>query len=182
MTDRSATAGRLVRLGRIVAAHGIKGDLLIVSDTVPPEALASYGDLTDATGQHRFPITVKRATSKGLIAVMAGVADRSTAEALAGTVLFVARSQLPVPGEETFYHADLVGCAAVDGAGQRIGIVVAVHNFGAGDLMEIAMESSGATEFLPFVTACVPTIDLGRREVTVILQDATDPEEQKKNG
>ncbi len=170
---------RHILLGRIVAAHGIRGDVLVHSYAGEPEAIGSYGPLASADGKRTFKLRVVRVTPKGVIARVAGVADRSGAEAIAGTDLYVRREQLPAAEEGAFYHADLIGLAARAPDGTAIGPVVGVHNFGAGDLLEIAIGGSRRTELIPFSDAFVPEVDLAGRAVVVILPQSADDDETK---
>lgn len=155
----SPAAGRVL-LGHISAAHGIKGEVLVHSHTAAPEAIGAYGPLSDGDGKRSFTLKVVRVTAKGVICRIAGIGDRTAAEALRGIELYVSRSQLPEPEDEEFYHADLVGMTAVDAGGATVGTVVAVHNFGADDIIEIRLAGSTQSEMLPFTKACVPTIDV----------------------
>jgi 16S rRNA processing protein RimM len=166
-----------VLLGRIVAAHGIRGDVLVRSYTGEPAAIASYGPLSDESGARTFEARVVRVADKGVVARIAGVSDRNAAEALAGTDLYVARDRLPEPEPGAYYHADLIGLAALDPAGAPIGTVISVQNYGAGDLLEIRISGSRRTELVAFTDAFVPAVDLGARTVTVVM--ATDSEDHE---
>jgi 16S rRNA processing protein RimM len=166
--------GERILLGRIVAAHGIRGDLLVRTYTDAPEAIGSYGPLADADGQCSFKLRVLRVTAKGVVARIAGISDRNGAEALAGTDLYVARTQLPVAEEGAFYHADLIGLAAIARDGSEVGRVVGVHNFGAGDLIEVALGGSRRTELVPFTAQFVPEVDLARQVVVIELPIPAD--------
>ena len=166
--------GERILLGRIVAAHGIRGEVLVRTYTDDPEAIGSYGPLTSADGRGSYKLRVLRVTAKGVVARIAGVADRNGAEALAGTDLYIARSQLPAAEDGEFYHADLIGLAAIAPDGAEVGRIVAVHNFGAGDLVEVALAGSRRTELVPFTDAFVPEVDLDRRIAVVQLPDPPD--------
>jgi 16S rRNA processing protein RimM len=172
----SPARGRIL-LGRIAGAHGIRGEVLIHSYASVPEDIGTHGALSDAAGTRTFEIESARATAKGVVARLAGIADRTAAEALKGTELYVDRDRLPQAAEDEFYHADLVGLAAVDPDGNPIGTIVAVQNFGAGDLLELRLAGSSRTEFVPFTETAVPSIDLATRRAVVILPQATDEEE-----
>jgi len=89
-----------------------------------------------------------------------------------------ARAKLPKPADDEFYHADLVGLAAVDAQGRRIGEIVAVHNFGAGDLLEIRLTGSAQTDLVPFTEACVPEVDVAARRAVVVLSRSGVEEEE----
>jgi 16S rRNA processing protein RimM len=158
-----------ILLGHIVGAHGIRGELQIKSYAEYPEDIAAYGPLTDETGKRTFEITDVRLTQKGILARIKGVDDRTAAEALKGTALMVDRSQLPEAEDGDYYHADLMGLKAVTPAGDPIGTIVAVPNFGAGDLLEIRLAGSKQTEYVTFTDAVVPTVDLTAGTVTVVM-------------
>jgi 16S rRNA processing protein RimM len=172
-----AGAHKRVLLGRIAGAHGIRGEVLIRSFTERPEDIAAYGPLGDG-GSRTFQIESARATAKGVVARLSGIADRNAAEALKGTELYVERDRLPAAEEGAFYHADLIGLAAVDPEGRPLGEIVAVHNYGAGDLLEVRLAESGRTEFVAFTQAFVPEIDLAGGRAVVVLPTANETEEE----
>lgn len=148
-----------VLVGHVGAAHGIRGEVRVKSFTEPAAALADYGPLEASKGGR---LTVERMRDQGtvLIVKFREIADRTAAERLNGADLFVDRAALPEPeDEETFYHADLIGLVVVDEAGERLGEIVAVPNYGAGDLLEVK-PAAGATFLLPFTRACVPVVDV----------------------
>jgi 16S rRNA processing protein RimM len=171
-----------ILLGRIAGAHGIRGEVLIHTYTEAPENIGAYGALSDASGERQFKIKVVRVTPKGVIARVAGVADRNAAEALKGVELFVDRARLPAAADGEFYYADLVGLTAVNAEGGTVGKVVAVHNFGAGDLLEIRLTGSSKTELVPFRDAFVPEVDLAARRVVVVLPSAAQGDTQEEAG
>jgi 16S rRNA processing protein RimM len=149
-----------ILLGHIGEAHGIRGELVVKSHAAVPEDIATYGPLQDEAGERSFELEALRTTAKGVVCRIRGIADRTAAEALRGTKLYVARERLPVPAEGEFYHSDLIGLAAVHADGSPIGEIVAVRNFGAGDLIEIRLAGGTRTELVPFDARTVPTIDL----------------------
>jgi 16S rRNA processing protein RimM len=164
-----AAEGKRILLGRIAAAHGVRGKVLIHAFTGRPEDIAAYGPLDDGTGR-TFKLKVVRVTPKGgVVAAIAGVGDRNGAEALKGAPLYVDRDRLPAPAEGQFYHADLIGLAAVDPEGRPVGEVAAVHNHGAGDILEVRLATTGRTELVAFTDAFVPEVDLAARRVVVRL-------------
>jgi 16S rRNA processing protein RimM len=172
-----------VLLGQITGVHGIRGNVLIRSYTEAPEALASYGPLTDERGTRRFFLTVVRVTQKGIVARVDGIADRTGAETLRGTKLYVDRSQLPETDTSEYYHADLIGLKAVSEDGTRLGEIVSVQNFGAGDLLELKPESESATEFVPFESQWVPRVDLDAGIIIITRpepSDAPEPDEDEE--
>ena len=168
----------MLLLGRIADAHGIRGEVLIHSYTDPPEHIAAYGPLSDAASARSFAIESARATPKGVVARLRGVDDRTAAEALRGTELYVARDKLPAAADDEFYHADLIGLDAVAPDGKAIGKIVAVHNFGAGDLIEIRLAGTGRTELVPFTETSVPSVDIEAGRVVVALLPTPDDEEE----
>ncbi|HWL05784.1 MAG TPA: ribosome maturation factor RimM [Xanthobacteraceae bacterium] len=161
-------AGRHVLVGRIGAAHGVRGDVKLWSFTEDPAAIAGYGPFTDVAGARTFEIAHLRPAKDFFVARFKGLEDRTAAEALCNTDLYVPRERLPAPqDDDEFYMADLVGLAAVDAAGATVGTVVAVQNFGAGDLLELRHPSRNVTAYLPFSRAFVPKVDVagGRIEI-----------------
>jgi 16S rRNA processing protein RimM len=147
-----------VLLGAIVGPHGIKGQVRVKSFAAEPRAVAAYGLLEDRGGQRRFALTVTGGGNDMLIATVDGVATRDEAERLKGTELYVSRDVLPATEADEFYHADLVGLEVRLQDGAHFGRVRAVHDFGAGDSLEI--ERDGGEVLVPFSRAAVPTIDI----------------------
>ena len=158
-----------IRVARIGAAHGVRGEVRLWPFTQDPMAVAAYGPLETEDGARRFTIENLRAAKDHLVARIAGVDDREAAEALRNLDLFVPREQLPAIDEpDTYYHVDLVGLAAVTANGEAVGTVTAVHNFGAGDIVEIAPASGGAPLMLTFTDAAVPKVDLKAKRIVVV--------------
>jgi 16S rRNA processing protein RimM len=154
-------------LGQIGAPHGVRGEVRLHSFTADPTAIASYGPLETEDGRV-FKIESLRPAKHALVARLSGVADRDAAERLANTKLYVPRERLPEPAEaDEFYHADLIGLRAVDCAGRECGTVVAVHNFGAGDLIELRPADGAQTELLPFDSVTVPEVNLRTGTIVV---------------
>jgi 16S rRNA processing protein RimM len=160
---------RLILLGEIGAAHGIRGEVTLRSFTQDPRNIAAYGPLTDKDGRTTFNITGLRVTPKAVIAKLAGIDDRTAAERLRNTALFVTRSRLPEPEPGAFYYEDLAGLAAVDVDGKTFGTVVGVVNYGAGDLLEVAPLDERETLLVPFTNDTVPAVDLAARRATIVL-------------
>lgn len=159
----------LILLGHISTAQGIRGEVVIKSHTAAPEDIAAYGPLFDETGTRTFDINVVRVAKKGVIAKIAGITDRNAAETLRGTKLFVPRDRLPEAGDDEVYHTDLIGLEAVTAEGETVGEVIAVQNFGAGDLLEIRLAGKQRTEFVPLDDHFVPEIDVESGRVTVVM-------------
>lgn len=166
-----------ILLGRIGAAHGIRGEVFVQSFAAIPEDVAAYGPLTDNSGTRSFQLKVVRSTPKGLVVRVSGVADRTAAEKLRGTDLYVARDRLPAPEANEYYHSDLIGLAAVSPEGEAIGTVVSVENYGAGDLLEIKPATGGHTELVPFTDAFVPEIDMTAGRVVVRMPETAEGED-----
>lgn len=158
---------RMILLGEIGAAHGIRGEVRLRSYTTEPAAIAQYGPLTDKSGSNVFVISAIRNTAKGLIARIAGVNDRTAAEQLRNTELYVPRSRLPEPESGTYYYEDLMGLAVVSPDGAHLGIVRAIANYGAGDLLEYEKHDQSETELVPFTSIFVPQVDLAHGRVVV---------------
>lgn len=153
-------AGARICLGQIGAPHGVRGEVRLHSFTANPTAIAAYGPLEAEDGRV-FKIESLRPAKHALVAKLSGVADRDAAERLTNTKLYVPRDRLPEPADaDEFYHADLIGLRAVDSAGRECGTVVAVHNFGAGDLIELRRADGAQTELLPFDAATVPEVNV----------------------
>jgi len=136
-------------------------------------AVAQYGPLETEDGARHFEIEAARPAKDFLVARLKGVGDRDAAEKLRNTDLFVPRDRLPsIVEADTFYHADLVGLAAAGEDGAALGTVIAIHNFGAGDLIEIAPAGGGEPLLLPFTEATVPTVDLKAGRIVVVVPPA----------
>ncbi|MGA8434090.1 MAG: ribosome maturation factor RimM [Methyloceanibacter sp.] len=149
-----------VLVGEIARPQGLQGEVRIRSFTAHPAAITEYGPLEDETGARLFEIESLRVTPKALSARLKGVTSRDEAEALTGTKLYVPHSRLPAREEDEWYHTDLIGISALDREGVAIGSVVAVHNFGAGDLLEIRPASGGNTVLMLFTRDTVPEVDV----------------------
>jgi 16S rRNA processing protein RimM len=157
---------RRVLVAQIGAAHGLRGEVRLRSFTAEPMAVKDYGALESEDGTQRVEIESLRPARDVLIARLAGVADRNAAERLCNLRLFVARDRLPPPDNDEFYHADLIGLSAVAPDGRDIGTVVALQNFGAGDLVEVKL-ADGATVMLPFTRSVVPQVDVASGRIVV---------------
>jgi len=158
-----------VLLGRITGAHALKGEVKIAAFTAEPADIAAYGPLTTADGVHSFDIVSLRGAGGGsVVARLKGIADRTQAEALRGTDLYVLRDALPPADDDEYYHSDLIGLAAVTPEGEALGEIIAIQNFGAGDLLEIRGPNSHKTMLIPFEQAFVPSVDLDARRVTIV--------------
>ena len=157
-------------IARIGAAHGVRGAVKLWTFTEDPLAVKAYGPLLTKDGARSFEVATAREAKGHLVATLKGIATREDAERLNGLELYVAREKLPATEEDEYYHADLIGLAAVNAASEPIGRVTAIHNFGAGDIIEIA-PAHGATMLLPFTNAVVPSVDLAAGRVVIELPD-----------
>ena len=166
-----------IRVARIGAAHGVRGEVKLWSFTQDPAAVADYGPLETQDGR-LVVVESLRAAKDHFVARLAGVNDRDAAEALRNVELFIARDVLPpIEEADTFYYADLVGLAAVTAEGAKLGTVSAVHNFGAGDIIEIVPDAGGAPLMLSFTETAVPKVDLAARQIVVVPPPETEAKE-----
>jgi 16S rRNA processing protein RimM len=166
-------------IARIGAAHGVRGAVKLWTFTEEPLAVLRYGTLATKDGARQFVVTHAREAKGHLVATLRGIVTRDEAERLNGIELYIAREKLPATGDGEYYHADLIGLAAVDPGGEPLGRVTAIHNFGAGDIIEIA-PPRGAAMLLPFTNAVVPTVDLAAGRVVIELPaeiEGDDPTE-----
>jgi 16S rRNA processing protein RimM len=168
-------------VARIGAAHGVRGQVKLWTFTEDPLAVKHYGPLASKDGVRQFEVTHAREAKGHLIATLKGVATRDEAERLNGVELYVPRDRLPATATDEYYHADLIGLAAVNGAGDPLGRVIAIHNFGAGDIIEIA-PTHGMTLLLPFTNAVVPSVDLVGGRVFIELPAEIDGDEPAGGG
>lgn len=159
-----------VCVGALAGAFGVRGEARLKSFCAEPEAITCYVPLTTETGRS-FDLKITRAIKGGFAARLSGVATREQAEALKGTRLYAPRERLPALPDDEFYHADLIGLDVVDTGGVTLGRVRAIHDFGAGDVIEVL----GDTELLlPFTRAAVPTVDLTARRLVADLAELGD--------
>ena len=181
-------AADLVLLGEFGRAHGLKGEVRLKSFTGDPQAIATYGPLTTGLGRIVILRSVRPAPGGApdlLIAKVEGVDTREAAETLNRVTLRLPRDRLPPPdGEDEFLLTDLIGLTAQSTAGATLGTIVAVPNYGGGDLLEIAREGGGTTALVPFTKTFVPLVDILARRVVVDVAgdlfapaDAEPPEE-----
>ena len=164
MADRICVA-------RIGAAHGVRGEVKLWSFTQDPAAVASYGPLETQDGTRRFEIKALRPAKDHFVARIAGVDDRDAAEKLRNLELYIPRARLPEIDEaDTFYHADLIGLRCGDVRRRcRSALCTPLHNFGAGDIIEIIPIGSGDALMLPFNETTVPKIDIAGKQIVVVL-------------
>jgi 16S rRNA processing protein RimM len=155
-------------VAQIGAPHGVRGEVKLWPFTQDPESVRDYGPLETEDGATRFEIEALRAAKDHLVVRLKGVNDRNAAERLTNTKLFVARERLPATdADDEFYHADLIGLAVVDAKGNTLGSIAAIHNFGAGDLVEVKPVHGNTTVLLPFTEAAVPVVDIAGRRIVI---------------
>jgi 16S rRNA processing protein RimM len=183
--DDPANPAKRVCVGVITGAHGVQGAVRIKSFTADPNDVAHYGPLEDETGERRFPVRLVGSAKGVVIARLPGIADRDRAEALRGLRLYLPRAALPPTADEEYYHADLIGLEAALGDGTSIGQVRAVHDFGAGDTLEIE-RPIGPPAMVPFTRAIVPIVDLAAGRLVLdpppgLIDAAEAPAGRRKN-
>jgi 16S rRNA processing protein RimM len=167
-----------VCVAQIGAAHGLKGKVRLRSFTQEPTDFTTYGPLETEDGTRHLEIEETRFAKDHFVVSFEGVDDRNAAEALRNVNLYVSREKLPAVAEDdTFYHADLVGLSAVTRDKSAFGEVIAVQNFGAGDILEIR-RGDGTTTMLPFTANAVPEIDIASGTI-VVDPPADSPESEK---
>jgi len=166
-------------VAQIGGAHGIRGEVKLKSFTADPMAVKDYGPLSSEDGTTSFEIETMRAAKDHLVVRFRGVDDRNAAERLTNLRLFVPRDRLAPPEPDEFYHADLIGLSAVAADGTKIGTVVAIHDFGAGNILELRPAAGSNTIMLPFTDACVPDIDIAGGRITVVLLQESPKETGK---
>jgi 16S rRNA processing protein RimM len=149
---------RLILVGRVAGAFGVRGEVRITTFTADPAALLAYRDLKRDDGAPALTLASGRVAKAGLIARAREIGTRDEAEAARGLELYISRDVLAPPEEDEFYLADLIGLEARDLAGAVVGRVRTVENFGAGDLVEIAPLGGGPTFWVPFTKDAVPEI------------------------
>jgi len=154
----------------------VRGAVKLWTFTEDPRAVERYGPLMTKDGARQFEIASAREAGDHLVASFKGVANRDDAEKLNGIELYVPRERLPATDDDEYYHADLIGLAAVTSRNEPLGRVIAIHNFGAGDIIEIA-PPKGATMLLPFTNAVVPTVDIAGGRVVIELPQEIEGEE-----
>jgi 16S rRNA processing protein RimM len=156
-----------VCVGQIGAPHGVRGEVRLRSFTAEPEAFTAYGPLETEDGRI-MEIESLRPANDHFVAALSGIRDRDAAEKLANVKLYVPRERLPALVEtDEFYHADLIGLAVFNKAGEQLGTVLAIHNFGAGDLIEVRLAAGGKTELVPFNEINVPSVDIAAGRIVI---------------
>jgi len=186
------TADQLILVANIAGAHGVRGAVRLRTFTGDPGSVGAYGPLFAADGERVFRLTVEREIKDGVVARIDDVDDRDVAQALRGTGLYLPRAALPeVEDEDEFYQADLIGLSARRADGSILGKIVAVHDFGGGEMLELALEEGASannksskgksskgsgTIFVPFTREVVPEIDIAGGTLLIEPPDGVLPE------
>ena len=171
-----------VCVGAIAGVHGLKGEVKIKSFTADPHCVAAYGPVCTENEKYVFHLTIKSIAKGMLIARLDGIEDRTSAEKLKGERLYVPRSALPEPESGEFYQSDLVGLSAETNFGEKIGAIKAIYNFGASDIIEIALKTGEQEEemMIPFTNEIVPEVDIKGGRVVINLPDYVGAENPKE--
>jgi 16S rRNA processing protein RimM len=170
-----------VRVGKIGAAHGVRGEVRVFVYTEDPLAIRDYGELEDEAGARKFEIASAREGNGHLVVRFKGIDDRNEAEKLTHVQLFVPRERLPEQkDEDRFYQADLIGLRVETKSGETLGEVIAVPNYGASDLLEIRPAKAGQTLLIPFIDEFVPEVDVAGGRIVVDPPAGLFEEEKEK--
>ena len=161
-------ADRMIAVGRVAGAFGVRGEVRIAAFTEEPLALARFRELKRQDGSPGLTILSAREAKGGLICRCPGVETKEQADALRGLRLFIPREALPAPDEDEFYLADLIGLSAVTPEGETLGKVKSVQDFGAGDILEITPVEGGPTWYLAFTRETVPMVDIAAGKLVAI--------------
>jgi len=164
----------LILVGRVAVAFGIKGEVRITSFTADPMALVDYKALLREDGTPALTLTAGRVAKGGVVVRTKEIETREQAEAARGLRLYIPRDQLPeTEDEDEFYVADLVGLDVVSAEGEALGRVKSVHDFGAGDLLEIE-PPQGPSWWLPFTREAVPEVSISERRIVAVKPEETE--------
>jgi len=171
--DAPLPSDTLILVARVAGAFGVKGEVRLTAYTADPLSLLAYRELKRESGAAGLTLTSGRAAKGGIVARAREVETREQAEALRGLRLFIPRDLLPEPEEDEFYLADLIGLSVVTPEGEALGVVRSVHDFGAGDLLEI-QPAAGPSWWLPFTREAVPQVRLAEREIVAVRPQETE--------
>jgi 16S rRNA processing protein RimM len=150
----------MICVGAIAGSYGVRGELRVKSYCAVPEDIETYTPLWSEDRSRQFSLAILHPIKNGYSARIAEVSTKEEADALRGVALYTERDQLPSLPDDEFYHTDLVGLSVYDTGGVLLGSVKTVQNHGADDLLELQLDGTSATTFLPFTKASVPTVDL----------------------
>ena len=163
----------MITLGAVASAHGVRGQFKVKPFTVVPSDVAAYGPVHLEDGRV-LQLTVKSVAKNLVICEANGITDRNMAEGLRGQTLSVERAALPELDETQTYHADLIGLGVQDTGGQQLGIVVGLHDFGAGEIVEISLAGSSTTELYPFYKPFLVDLDIQEGKIVLAAQPGSD--------
>ena len=173
--DASAQPANLVLMGRFGAPHGVRGEIRLQSFTAEPLSIAAYGPLFDKSGARRFVLESAREQGREMLVVsVEGVGDRDAAQRLSGTELYLPRDCLPAPEADEYYLADLIGLRVESAEGVELGQVIALRNFGAGDILEARPQGGGESQFYPFTKALAPIVDVAGGRIVVVVTESPE--------
>lgn len=170
------SVSNFICIGKILGAHGVRGQVKLASFTDEPEAVASYGAVSDEAGKRQWTITLQGWNKDHFLARLSGVDTREQVEALRGTKLFVARDVLPEAEEGSYYYTDLIGLEARLTSGEVFGKVLSVQNYGASDILEIQVKDSARKELFAFTNALVPEVKLAEGYLVIELPEVIEGE------
>lgn len=182
MTDQ-----KRVCVGAFAGAHGVKGDFKLKTFTENPKDIAAYGPVESEDGERTFTLQIAKVLGANFVLARAPeIKSREEATSLSSSPLFVDREQLPATQDNEFYLEDLVGLNVVDLSGAKCGVVVGIHNFGAGDIAELKnVPGRKGTILVAFTEANFPQIDLDARQITAnettLIEEVT-PDDQERRG
>lgn len=168
------SASDRICVGSVAGAFGVRGEVRLKSYCADPEAIADYGPLYTKDGSKSFSLTLTRPVAGGLGARISGVNTKEDADALRGTDLYADRDRLPSLPDDEFYHADLIGLEVRDTGGVLLGKVRAIHNHGAGDILEVFAPGRKNALLVPFTLAAVPTVDLKSGRIVADLPEGLE--------
>lgn len=173
MTDKTC-------VGAIAGAFGVRGEVRVKSFCAIPEDIAAYGPLSTEDGTRHFEISLSRAVKGAFAARLSGITNKDQADALKGTRLYLERALLPDLEDDEYYHADLIGLEVLDTGGAVLGKVKAVHDHGAGDILELQIRRVAETVLLPFTSQNVPTVDISNGRLIADMPEGTLSTGKKK--
>ncbi len=160
-------SGNRVCVGAIAGAYGTGGEVRLRSFCADPASIAGYGPLWCDNTTQSHSVSITHPIKGGVAARLSGVGSREQADCLRGTLLYADRSALPDTEDGEFYHSDLIGLEVLDVVGTCLGLVYAIQDFGAGDILEIERVGSRETVLIPFTEAVVPTVDLTAGHIVI---------------
>lgn len=161
----------LVCVGKFGAPHGVRGAIKLKSYTESPENILEYSPLYNKDGSEKFDIKVLSVKQDMLVVKVEGVSDRNEAAALRNRELFAEKDLFPEPEDDEFYFNDLVGMRVVKESGREFGVIVALHNYGGGDVVEISLDNGPKTELFAFTEDNFPLIDMDNDLVVISLPE-----------